>query len=419
MMWRTWFIIGSAVAVVLAYRVFVVLNRDIPGDIEKPNVVRWLDEAGRIGNTLAWLCHQLGIEHASWPVKIIVNFGFKILLNGISNKIVNTSVHYTTVDNVPVTIFVPDTILADDKYTTMVYFHGGGWTWFSVDVYSGFLANLATRNKLQIVAVEYRKAPEHIFPAAFEDCLTVTKGLLKRTGQFKIKNKIILAGDGSGGNLAAAVSQTIKEKQILMQILINPALQLLDFETPSYQDNKNTLPGISSAYRNGHHWLSYAGISKDFLQIALENAHVSKNIRNSIFSTYVDSEKYLPSYHQVTKRKTKRDFNSNFIVSSAFQHCITDPRLTPMMAVDVKGVPNAYVITSQYDVFRDEAIMFTHRLFDNKVKVKLEHYSKGFHGFFLFSGPGPIKFDVSKQALDDLVEFIDMNVHGGAEHSNI
>ena len=52
MMWRTWFIIGSAVAVVLAYRVFVVLNRDIPGDIEKPNVVRWLDEAGRIGNTL-------------------------------------------------------------------------------------------------------------------------------------------------------------------------------------------------------------------------------------------------------------------------------------------------------------------------------------------------------------------------------
>ena len=265
----------------------------------------------------------------------------------------------------------------------------------------------------------YRKAPEHIFPAAFEDCLTVTKGLLKRTGQFKIKNKIILAGDGSGGNLAAAVSQTIKEKQILMQILINPALQLLDFETPSYQDNKNTLPGISSAYRNGHHWLSYAGISKDFLQIALENAHVSKNIRNSIFSTYIDSEKYLPSYHQVTKRKTKRDFNSNFIVSSAFQHCITDPRLTPMMAVDVKGVPNAYVITSQYDVFRDEANMFTHRLFDNKVKVKLEHYSKGFHGFFLFSGPGPIKFDVSKQALDDLVEFIDMNVHGGAEHSSI
>ena len=40
----------------------------------------------------AWLCHQLGIEHASWPVKIIVNFGFKILLNGISNKIVNTTV---------------------------------------------------------------------------------------------------------------------------------------------------------------------------------------------------------------------------------------------------------------------------------------------------------------------------------------
>ena len=222
-----------------------------------------------------------------------------------------------------------------------------------------------------------------------------------------------MAGDGSGGNLAAAVSQTLKGKKILMQILINPSLQLFDFETPSYQDNKETLPGISSAYRNGHHWLSYAGISKDFLQLALENSHVSKNVRNSIFSTYVDSEKYLPTYHQVTNRKTKRQFESNFIVSSAFQNSVTDPRLTPMMAVDVKGIPNAYVVTSQYDVFRDEAIMYTHRLFENDVKVKLEHYKQGFHGFFLFSGPGPIKFDVSKQALTDLVNFIDMTVHKG------
>lgn len=418
MLWRTWLILGSAVAVILAYRVFVVLNREIPADIEKPNVVRWLDEAGRIANTLAWICHQLGIEHASWPVKTFVNFGFKVLLNGISRyTIVNVTVHYTTIDNVHVTRFVPDTILADDKYTTMVYFHGGGWTWLSVDVYSGFLANLATRNKVQIVAADYRKAPEHPFPAAFEDCLTVTNGLLKRSNQFKLKKKqVILAGDGSGGNLAAAVSQTIKGKRILMQILINPALQLLDFETPSYQDNKDTLPGISSAYRNGHHWLSYAGISKDFLQLALANSHVSKTVRNSVFSTYVDSEKYLPSYHFVTKRKTKRKFDSNFIVSSAFQSIITDPRLTPMMAVDVKGVPNVYMITSQYDVYRDEAIMYTHRLFDSDVKVKLEHYTKGFHGFFLFSSPGPIKFDVSKQALDDLVNFMEVTVHHPVEN---
>ena len=40
--------------------------------------------------------------------------------------------HFTTIDNVHVTRFVPDTILADDKYTTVVYFHGGGWTWLSV-----------------------------------------------------------------------------------------------------------------------------------------------------------------------------------------------------------------------------------------------------------------------------------------------
>ena len=50
-------------------------------------------------------------------------------------SIFSFQVHYTTVDNVPVTIFVPDTILAEEKHTTMVYFHGGGWTWLSVGRY--------------------------------------------------------------------------------------------------------------------------------------------------------------------------------------------------------------------------------------------------------------------------------------------
>ena len=44
-------------------------------------------------------------------------------------------VHYTTVDNVHVTRFVPDSISADNRYTTVVYFHGGGWTWLSVGKY--------------------------------------------------------------------------------------------------------------------------------------------------------------------------------------------------------------------------------------------------------------------------------------------
>ncbi|XP_045192078.2 neutral cholesterol ester hydrolase 1-like [Mercenaria mercenaria] len=408
MLWRSWFLISGICAVFLSYRIYVVLHREIPPEIEHPNIVRWLDEAGRAGNTLTWICHQLGIEHATWPAKLVVNFGARLLLNGFGKPVTNITVRYTSIDSVPVTIFLPDVLSVKDKYPTIVYFHGGGWTWFSVDVYAGYLSHLAKRTNIQIVAVDYRKAPQFPFPSAYDDCLTVTNGLLKRKNDFRIKpGKLLVAGDGSGGNLAAAVAHVTKGK-ILMQVLINPTLQIIDFETPSYQDNVNTLPGLSSAYRNIYHWLSYVGISKDYLQMAIQNNHVSQNTLNSAFSSYVNSKKYLPSYHNVTKRKTKQKRESgSFIVTSAFNGVVADPRIAPMMAVQVKDVPNVYMITSQYDVYRDEAIMYTHRLFDADVKVKLEHYFEAFHGFFLFCGYGPIEFKVSKQALDTLVDFLD------------
>ena len=264
------------------------------------------------------------------------------------------------------------------------------------------------------IFIRFRTAPQNPFPAAFEDALKATEGLLKREKLFRITpGKVILAGDGSGGNLAAAVSNVLKKK-ILMQVLINPALQVINFQTPSYQDNANALTGLTSAYRNVYHWLSYAGISKDFLQVTLDNAHVSNTVKKSLFSTYVDSKKYLPPYHRVTKKQTKKQKTPNFIVSSAFSDVITDPRFSPMMSYHLDGIPNIYMITSQYDVYRDEAIMYTHRLHSAGIKVKLEHYYEGFHGFFVFSGNGPIQFNVSKQALENLSRFIGNTVHQDA-----
>jgi acetyl esterase/lipase len=261
---------------------------------------------------------------------------------------------------------------------------------------------------LEYCIYSYRKAPKFPFPAAYDDCLTVTNGLLKRADEFRIKaGKLIVAGDGSGGNLAAAVAHATKGK-ILMQILINPALQMFDFETPSYQDNADILSGLSSANRNVYHWLSYSGISKDYLEMMVENNHISENYLNSIYSSFVNSKRYLSSNHGVTKRQTKQDRKpANSTIPSSFYSIITDPRIAPMMAIDVKDVPNLYMITSQYDVFRDEAIMYTHRLYDAGVKVKLEHYFEAFHGFFMFCGYGPIEFEVSKRALSRLVHFLD------------
>ncbi|WAR11580.1 NCEH1-like protein [Mya arenaria] len=362
MRWRTWIVLGSLVALLLAARVYRVLHRPVPPELEQPEVIRWLDEGGRWANIL---------------------------------------IRYTTVDNIPVTIFLPDSVnAAGGNNPTMVYFHG--------DVYSGFLANFAEITGLQIIAVEYRKAPQHIFPAAYHDCLTATLGVLKRADDFRLlAGKLIIGGDGGGGNLAAAVSNTLGDK-IWLQLLINPALQVLDFETPSYQDyDENVLPGLSSAFRNVYHWLEYAGISQDYLQFALQNTHISSGTRHSVASSFVNSRKYLPRNLTITD-KTTRPLKSgaNFIVTSAFDKIATEPKFAPMMSAKVEGTPNAYMVTSQYDVYRDEGIMYAQRLFESHIDVKLEHYYESFHGFVLFSGYGPIKLNVAERAIKGFSDFL-------------
>ncbi|XP_052819080.1 neutral cholesterol ester hydrolase 1-like isoform X2 [Mya arenaria] len=357
-----------------------------------------------------------GLEPATGPVKMAMNFGARLLFNGF-NRISNMTIRYTTVDNIPVTIFLPDSVnAAGGNNPTMVYFHGGGWTWFSVDVYSGFLANFAEITGLQIIAVEYRKAPQHIFPAAYHDCLTATLGVLKRADDFRLlAGKLIIGGDGGGGNLAAAVSNTLGDK-IWLQLLINPALQVLDFETPSYQDyDENVLPGLSSAFRNVYHWLEYAGISQDYLQFALQNTHISSGTRHSVASSFVNSRKYLPRNLTITD-KTTRPLKSgaNFIVTSAFDKIATEPKFAPMMSAKVEGTPNAYMVTSQYDVYRDEGIMYAQRLFESHIDVKLEHYYESFHGFVLFSGYGPIKLNVAERAIKGFSDFLKARIF---EHS--
>ena len=253
----------------------------------------------------------------------------------------------------------------------------------------------------------YRKAPQVSFPGPFEDCLTVTRGVLQRADDFRIlAGKLIVGGDGAGANLAAAVANTLKN-EIWVQFLVNPVLQVIDFETPSYQEHEEEFPGLSSAFRAVYHWLSYAGISQDFLQFALQNRHISSKTRRSPVSSFINSEKYLPKHLKVTDKDTKSlKSGANFIVTTAFDSIATEPKFSPMLAVNVEGTPMTYMITSQYDVHRDEGIMYAQRLHEARVQVKLEHYYESFHGFLLYSGYGPIKLNVGNRALVDFTRYL-------------
>jgi acetyl esterase len=126
---------------------------------------------------------------------------------------------------IPVRRYAP----AHPQRVTVIYFHGGGYLLGGLDSHDDVCAEIAARTRCPVVSVDYRLCPEHPHPAAYEDALAATRTLLA-------KGPVVLAGDSAGGNLAAAVAQTLRDAAIKGQVLIYPGLggQLIDL--PSYEE---------------------------------------------------------------------------------------------------------------------------------------------------------------------------------------
>lgn len=87
------------------------------------------------------------------------------------------------------------------------YIHGGGWFACDVDTHDRMLRFLAAQSGLSVFAIDYRLSPEHVYPAALEDCQAGWQWLYGRAPALKIDGKrIAIAGDSAGANLALALS---------------------------------------------------------------------------------------------------------------------------------------------------------------------------------------------------------------------
>ncbi|BFT60766.1 alpha/beta hydrolase fold domain-containing protein [Pseudomonas moorei] len=127
---------------------------------------------------------------------------------------------------VPVRSYQPPVSPPTGGAPCILYLHGGGWVVGDLDSHDFICAELASTLGVLVIAVDYRLAPEHPFPAAFDDCLNVWRAL--RTGPFQLDpQRTLVAGDSAGGNLAAALCLALRdvgEPVPAAQVLIYPGL---------------------------------------------------------------------------------------------------------------------------------------------------------------------------------------------------
>ena len=223
-------------------------------------------------------------------------------------------------------------VTAAGRLPGLVYFHGGGGIFGSIDTHEGICRMLANESGCAVVAVGYRQAPEHKFPAAIEDGYAATAWVVGHAGELGLDpERIAVGGDSAGGNLAAVVCQRARQSngpRLALQVLLCPVLDL-NADTMSWR-----------AFEKGY-----------FLN------------------------------------RTMIDWMLNHYCTPELDR--NDPRLSPLRAADLSGLPQAHIHTAEFDPLRDEGEAYAKRLERAGVAVKYTCHQGMIHHFFGMAGAIP------------------------------
>ncbi|XP_075046043.1 arylacetamide deacetylase-like 4 [Mixophyes fleayi] len=310
-------------------------------------------------------------------------------------------------EGVPVRVYQPRAPSVGDRKGIM-YFHGGGFVFGSIDTYDVLCRYIAKKSGAVVVSVGYRLAPEHKYPAAFDDCLGATIHFLKKAAEHGVdSSSIIICGDSAGGNLTAAVCQALVTRtdlpKPLAQVLIYPVVQMVDYNLPSYQ--QNSMVPLLLRERTLFYKLHYVGsnLSEDLCKEILDGRHVPPQMRMK-FSKWLNVDN-IPEEFKAKgyKPHTAASFNSDLYekIKRVFE-----PHFSPLLAEDsvIGLLPKAYLLTCEFDVLRDEELLYKRRLEENGVPVTWYHVKDGFHGIVSFFDKPNVTS--GKMAVDNVVTFI-------------
>ena len=226
---------------------------------------------------------------------------------------------------IPVRIYRPSAAPAP----VHVHFHGGGWVIGDLETHDRDCREICVGADCIVVAVDYRLAPEHIFPAAPEDCYAALCWASANLDSLcALPGAVSVGGDSAGGNLAAAVALMARDRNgpaIAMQLLIYPVTDAT-MESGSYRDN---------------------------------------------------ADGYLLS------RTMMSWFWDHYCPDLALR---ADPLASPITAEDLTGLPPALIMTAEFDPLRDEGEAYAERLIAAGVEVEVRRFDGLVHGFFSQAG---------------------------------
>ena len=219
------------------------------------------------------------------------------------------------VAGLPARVYRPDT---PGPHPSVLFLHGGGWVIGDLESHDAACRRLCRDVDAVVVAVDYRLAPEHPFPAAVDDALAAASYVVAHRDEFGGAGPIGVAGDSAGGNLSAVVAQRVPG--IDAQLLVYPATDAAGDGASREENGVGYLLELATMEWFGRHYLSGADVALD------------------------------------------------------------DARLSPLHG-ELAGLPPAVVVTAEFDPLRDEGEAYAAALDDAGVAVDLVRYDGLIHGF--------------------------------------
>jgi acetyl esterase len=227
---------------------------------------------------------------------------------------------------------------ADGVLPAFIYFHGGGWVVGDLDTHDVICRQIAAQSGAVVVAVDYRLAPEHRFPAAVDDAWSATTWIAAHAGDLGIDaTRIAIGGDSAGAGLAAVVTLMARDAgapRLAYQVLVYPVTDLRA-ESDSY-----------ATYAEGY------------------------MLTRSAMKWYI--AQYAPDAASWS-----------------------DWRGSPLLAESVRGVPPALILAAQCDPLRSEGAQYARRLEQAGIAVDYVEYEGMIHGFLTMGG----KIDAANRAV--------------------